>query len=188
MTTWLCPQILRDTFAESCLRISQDERRKMKDLLSMVQGPSQGAGVGGLGLPRGREAEDSLGPSLPTGDLEVGLDSLVTAEDSVKKRIVVAARDNWANYFSRIFPVSVSEVGVGLEWQHPSLDPSTAAWDEGWGWGEGARGGTKNSTVPEQPQGVLGGGGDPAAGLWHPLPGRARVAAMCSCSVCPTAG
>uniref|UniRef100_A0A8D2AX46 SH3 domain-containing protein n=1 Tax=Sciurus vulgaris TaxID=55149 RepID=A0A8D2AX46_SCIVU len=69
----LCEQILRDTFAESCIRISQDERHKMKDLL---------------------------------GDLEVGLDSLATAEDSIKKRIVVAARDNWANYFSRIFPVS----------------------------------------------------------------------------------
>ncbi|XP_021564942.1 myosin XVB [Carlito syrichta] len=69
----LCEQVLRDTFAESCIRISQDERRRMKDLL---------------------------------GDLEVGLDSLATAEDSVKKRIVVAARDNWANYFSRIFPAS----------------------------------------------------------------------------------
>ncbi|XP_077019366.1 myosin XVB [Tamandua tetradactyla] len=69
----LCQQILQDTFAESCIRISQDERRRMKDLL---------------------------------GDLEVGLDSIATAEDSVKKRIVVAARDNWANYFSRIFPVS----------------------------------------------------------------------------------
>nr|XP_034363961.1 myosin XVB [Arvicanthis niloticus] len=69
----LCQQILRDTFTESCTRISQDERHKMKGLL---------------------------------GDLEVGLDSLDTAEDSIKKRIVVAARDNWANYFSRIFPVS----------------------------------------------------------------------------------
>uniref|UniRef100_A0A673U992 Myosin XVB n=1 Tax=Suricata suricatta TaxID=37032 RepID=A0A673U992_SURSU len=69
----LCEQILRDTFAESCIRISQDERTRMKELL---------------------------------GDLEVGLDSLSTTQDSVKKRIVVAARDNWANYFSRIFPVS----------------------------------------------------------------------------------
>ncbi|XP_025783316.1 myosin XVB [Puma concolor] len=69
----LCEQILRDTFAESCIRISQDERHKMRELL---------------------------------GDLEVGLDSLSTTEDNIKKRIVVAARDNWANYFSRIFPVS----------------------------------------------------------------------------------
>lgn len=69
----LCEQILKDTFAESCIRISQEERSKMKELL---------------------------------GDLEVGLDSLGTTEDNVKKRIVVAARDKWANYFSRIFPVS----------------------------------------------------------------------------------
>nr|XP_042139057.1 LOW QUALITY PROTEIN: myosin XVB [Peromyscus maniculatus bairdii] len=69
----LCQQILRDTFAESCIRISQEERHRMKDLL---------------------------------GDLEVGLDSLETVEESIRKRIVVAARDNWANYFSRIFPVS----------------------------------------------------------------------------------
>ncbi|XP_073092024.1 myosin XVB isoform X5 [Manis javanica] len=68
----ICEQILRDTFAASCIRVSQNERRRMKELL---------------------------------GDLEVSLDSLSTTEDNVKKRIVVAARDNWANYFSRIFPV-----------------------------------------------------------------------------------
>uniref|UniRef100_H0WIM4 SH3 domain-containing protein n=1 Tax=Otolemur garnettii TaxID=30611 RepID=H0WIM4_OTOGA len=77
----LCEQILRDTFAESCIRISQDERRKMKDLLR---------------------------------DLEVGLDSLATAEDNVKKRIVVAARDKWANYFSRIFP-ALGESGSDVQ-------------------------------------------------------------------------
>ncbi|XP_051851035.1 myosin XVB isoform X2 [Antechinus flavipes] len=69
----LCEQILRDTFTESCIRISPDERSKMKDMLA---------------------------------DLQVGMDASSIVEDSIKKRIVVAARDNWANYFSRIFNVS----------------------------------------------------------------------------------
>ncbi|MBZ3882220.1 Unconventional myosin-XV [Sciurus carolinensis] len=71
-------QILHDTFSEACLRITEDERLRMKALF----------GIAG--------AQNQLDTQRP----------LVT--ESVKRAVISTARDSWEVYFSRLFPATGS--------------------------------------------------------------------------------
>ncbi|XP_074867214.1 unconventional myosin-XV [Carettochelys insculpta] len=73
-------QIFHDTLSGACLRITPEERLRMKAVF----------------------AENKLDSFSPVAD------------DSVKKEIVMAARDGWELYFSRLFPATGS-VGTGVQ-------------------------------------------------------------------------
>ncbi|XP_073801014.1 unconventional myosin-XV isoform X2 [Danio rerio] len=76
----LFKQIVHDTFSEACIRITTEERQKMKSIF----------------------AEHSIDASATIQD------------ENVKKKVVVAAKDTWDIYFSRLFPASGS-VGTGVQ-------------------------------------------------------------------------
>ncbi|KPP76175.1 myosin XVA-like [Scleropages formosus] len=73
-------QIVHDTFSEACVRITTEERQKMKSLF----------------------VENRIEPNSAIQD------------ESVKKKVITAARDTWEIYFSRLFPASGS-VGTGVQ-------------------------------------------------------------------------
>ncbi|XP_034639514.1 unconventional myosin-XV [Trachemys scripta elegans] len=73
-------QIFHDTLSDACLRITPEERLRMRSLF----------------------AENKLDSFSPVAD------------DSVKKEIVIAARDGWEVYFARLFPATGS-VGTGVQ-------------------------------------------------------------------------
>ncbi|XP_053328005.1 unconventional myosin-XV [Spea bombifrons] len=73
-------QVINDTLSESCVRITKEERQKMRSLLT-----------------------------------EYRLDSInAIADETIKKKIVTAAREEWEVYFSRLFPAAGS-VGTGVQ-------------------------------------------------------------------------
>ncbi|KAK3532493.1 hypothetical protein QTP86_018529 [Hemibagrus guttatus] len=76
----LFKQIVHDTFSEACIRITKEERQKMKSFF----------------------AEHNIDAGAMTQD------------ENVKKKVVIAARDTWEIYFSRLFPASGS-VGTGVQ-------------------------------------------------------------------------
>lgn len=109
-------QVLHDTFSEACIRITQEERQKMKALFGIKK---THISLNDCGIMDYRPWQYSSANLQQNTFLNSFFVFAFTAEnkvdpvsgthdDNMKKKVVAMARDSWEIYFSRLFPASVS--------------------------------------------------------------------------------
>lgn len=114
------PQIVHDTFSEACIRITQEERQKMKTLFGIKKKTHISECLNSVPIDQQFSSYNCVEKRSNSGfyHLNSFLSSLTaenqvdqvsgTHDENVKKKVAAMARDSWDIYFSRLFPASVS--------------------------------------------------------------------------------